>query len=207
MSSESGKPSKGLFIVLEGIDGSGKTTIAKALIQELEKRGYRTLYTFEPTDSDIVNIIKNKYGSLRDPFIDALAFALDRLIHIKTKIKPALENGFIVLADRYFYSSVAYQSASGAPIEWVFEVNRWAIKPDIAVYLDVDPKIALQRKTGSFTRFPEFEELGFLSKVREIYLTMVKQGLLVKVDAARSIEEVFEDVKHIVLEELRRRSL
>ncbi|MEM4913310.1 MAG: adenylyl-sulfate kinase, partial [Desulfurococcaceae archaeon] len=72
MSSESGKPSKGLFIVLEGIDGSGKTTIARALIQELEKRGYRTLYTFEPTDSDIVNIIKNKYGSLRDPFIDAL---------------------------------------------------------------------------------------------------------------------------------------
>lgn len=207
MSSKCGRTSKGLFIVFEGIDGAGKTTIAKALIQELEKHGYKTLYTYEPTDSDIVRIIKTKYGNLRDPYIDALTFALDRLLHIKMKVKPALEEGFIVISDRYFYSSVAYQSASGAPVEWVLEVNKWAIKPDIAIYLDVDPACALRRKAGISSRFPEFEELGFLIKVREVYLKLVELGLLVRVDAARPVEVVFEDVKRIVLEELRRKLL
>jgi len=90
--------------------------------------------------------MRTKYREYRDAYIDALTFALDRLLHIKLKIKPLLNQGYIVVSDRYFYSSVAYQSASGAPIEWVLEVNKWALKPDVAIYLDVDPVTGLNRK-------------------------------------------------------------
>lgn len=189
---------RGLFIVLEGIDGSGKTTISKLLVDSLVKRGYRILYTYEPTDSEIVTIVKNKYKEYRDPYIDALTFALDRLLHLKTKIIPALREGYIVLSDRYFYSSVAYQSASGAPFEWVLEANRWALKPDLAVYLDIEPEESIKRRKGLESRFPEFEEVELLRKVREFYLEMVRLGLLVKVDASRTIEEVYNDVERLV---------
>ncbi len=194
--------SRGVFLVLEGIDGAGKTTIAKMLIRDLEEKGCKVLYTYEPTDSEVVKLIKTSYSDLRDPYIDALTFALDRLLHIKTKVLPALEQGYVVISDRYFYSSVAYQSASGAPFEWVLEVNKWALKPDLAVYLDVDPTTALARKRGASTRFPEFENQEFLVRVREAYLKMVEMGLLVMVDASRGIDAVYADVKRLVFEKL-----
>jgi len=200
------KQNNGLFVVLEGIDGSGKTTIAKTLVEKLRSYGYKAEYTFEPTDSDIVELMRTKYREYRDAYIDALTFALDRLLHIKLKIKPLLNQGYIVVSDRYFYSSVAYQSASGAPIEWVLEVNKWALKPDVAIYLDVDPVTGLNRKTSQETRFPEFEKLEFTYRVREVYLELVRRGLLVMIDAKRSFEEVYRDVENHVLNALRAKS-
>lgn len=199
--------SRGFFVVLEGLDGAGKTTIAKMLVEDLEKQGYKVLYTYEPTDSDIVSIVKTKYKELRDPYVDALTFALDRLLHIKLKIKPALEEGCVVISDRYYYSSVAYQSAGGAPLEWVVEVNKYALQPDVAIYLDVPPEIAIERKRGAKSRFPEFEELSFLFKVRNVYLKLVEQGFLIKVDATRNLEEVYRTVKEIVEHKLRAKLL
>lgn len=193
---------RGFFIVLEGIDGSGKTTIASMLVRKLSELGYNVAYTYEPTDSEITMLIRTKYDELRDPYIDTLAFALDRLLHVKAEIRPLLEKGFVVVLDRYFYSSIAYQVACGAPMEWVVEVNRWAPKPDLAIYLDVEPEVALQRKARGSSRFPEFEELVFLRKVREIYLYMVSQGALVKVDASRDIVEVYKDIEKIVFKML-----
>ena len=199
--------SKGAFIVLEGIDGSGKTTVAKMLLEKLTNMGYSVAYTYEPTDSDIVTIVKTKYRDFRDPFIDALTFALDRLIHIKAEIKPLLERGFVVILDRYFYSSVAYQSASGAPPEWVMEVNKWTLKPDLAIYLDVEPEVALMRKKATKSRFAEFEELSLLRKAREVYLELVKLGLLTLVDASRRVNEVYQDVENLVVSTLWRKGL
>ncbi|MEM4904060.1 MAG: dTMP kinase [Desulfurococcaceae archaeon] len=196
----------GLFVVLEGSDGSGKTTVASMLVEKLSKLGYSVAYTYEPTDSEVVTLMKTKYRDLRDPYIDALTFALDRLLHVKITIKPLLEKGYVVVSDRYFYSSAAYQSACGAPLEWVLEVNAWALKPDIAVYLDVEPELALKRKLGSSSRFPEFEEVLLLRRVREAYLELVKRGLLIKVDASRSVEEVYSDVEGAVLGALRSRA-
>lgn len=200
----SGQGSKGLFIVLEGLDGSGKTTIARMLVRELENQGYKVVYTYEPTDSEVVKIVKSLYNDLRDPYVDALTFALDRLLHVKTVIKPALERGHIVVSDRYFYSSVAYQSAGGAPADWVLEVNKWALRPDLAVYLDVDPVTGLRRKAGAYSRFTEFENLNLLFKVREAYLKMVETGLLVMVNAERPVEEVFAEVYGLVRNALTR---
>lgn len=205
MSSE--QRNRGLFVVLEGLDGSGKTTIAWMLVKELEKEGHKVVYTYEPTDSEVVGVVKTRYNELRDAYVDALTFALDRLLHVKSVIKPSLERGYIVISDRYFYSSVAYQSAGGAPMEWVLEVNKWALRPDLAVYLDVDPIIGLKRKSGSHSRFSEFEELDLLFKVREAYLKMVSMGLLVMVNAERPIEEVFTEIYGLVKNALLHREL
>lgn len=189
---------KGFFIVLEGLDGAGKTTIALMLRDELSKAGIPVLYTYEPTDSEVVKAVKSTYNDLRDAYIDALAFALDRLIHLKMKVKPFLEKGGVVISDRYYYSSVAYQSASGAPFEWVMEVNRFALKPDVAIYLDVDPTAGLSRKTAVSSRFPEFEQRDFLERVRRAYLRMVEMGLLVYIDSSRPLETVYSDVKKAI---------
>ncbi|WP_440059920.1 dTMP kinase [Thermogladius sp. 4427co] len=200
------KNSRGLFIVLEGLDGSGKTSIARMIIENLSRAGIRAVYTYEPYDSLIVRAIKGEYAKYRDAYVDALAYALDRLIHWKTTIEPALREGAVVVCDRYFYSSVAYQTASGAPYEWVLEVNRYAPRPDIAVYLDVDPRLGLDRKKGLESRFPEYERLDFLYEVRKVYMRMVREGLLQLVDSNRGLHEVFNDVWRIIVGLLERTS-
>ena len=192
----------GLFVVLEGIDGSGKTTISKMLVDRLNGLGFKAEYTFEPTDSEIVEVVRGKYSEYRDAYVDALTFALDRLLHLKRKVIPLLRAGFIVVSDRYMYSSVAYQAASGAPIEWVLLVNKYALKPDVTIYLDVDPETGLRRKQFKTTRFPEFEVIDFARRVREVYLELVKRGLMISINAARPIEEVYRDVEAVVLNAL-----
>ena len=192
----------GLFVVLEGIDGSGKTTISKMLVDRLNGLGFKAEYTFEPTDSEIVEVVRGKYSEYRDAYVDALTFALDRLLHLKRKVIPLLRAGFIVVSDRYMYSSVAYQAASGAPIDWVLLVNKYALKPDVTIYLDVDPETGLRRKQFKTTRFPEFEVIDFARRVREVYLELVKRGLMISINAARPIEEVYRDVEAVVLNAL-----
>lgn len=195
----------GFFIVLEGLDGAGKTSIAYRLIDEFRSMGYEAIYTYEPYDSEYVKALKSKYGSFRDAYLDALTYAADRLIHYRGVIKPVLEKGGIVVCDRYYYSSVAYQSAQGAEPEWVLTINKYAPDPDVAIYLDVEPEIGLRRRRGLGTRFPEYEKLDFLIKVREYYLWMVERGLLRFVDANRVFEDVYRDVYGYVMGVFRRR--
>lgn len=195
---------KGRFIVLEGIDGAGKTTIANLLIKDLNALGLEAIYTYEPTESPIVKAVKSEYNSLRDAYIDALAFALDRLIHVKSLIIPMLERGVIVVSDRYFYSSAAYQSAMGAPFEWILELNKFALKPDLAFYLDIPPEIAIARRRGLQSRFPEFEEINFLSRVRDNYKRMVAEGWLIEVDATKDLQTVYSKIAFQVASALKR---
>ncbi len=185
---------RGLFIVLEGLDGAGKTSIAHHLIRDLEKVGFKAVYTYEPYDSEFVKALKTRYNEFRDAYLDALTYAADRLVHYRSVIKPALEKGLIVVCDRYYYSSVAYQAAQGADPEWVLTVNKYAPEPDIALYLDVDPETGLKRRKGLDTRFPEYEKLDFLEKVRRYYLWLVEKGLLELIDATRSFSEVYQNV-------------
>jgi len=193
---------RGFFIVVEGIDGAGKTVISQKLVEFLRSRGYEAVYTYEPFDSHYVFALKNYYSFLRDAYLDALTYAADRIVHLKTVILPHLARGSIVVCDRYYYSSVAYQTAQGAPMEWVLEVNKIMVEPDIAVYLDVDPVTALARKRGSTSRFPEYENETFLESVRRVYLELVNRGMLVMIDARRELEEVFNEVLSIVLSKL-----
>ncbi len=188
---------KGIFIVLEGIDGAGKTTMAKMLIKDLEDDGYKVVYTFEPWTSKFIESLK-ELGPLRNAYMEALVYAADRLLHIREVIEPAINSGYIVICDRYYYSSAAYQSAMGAPIDWILTINMFAIKPNIAIYLDIEPEIGIARKKGLSSRFPEYEDYAILKKVRDAYLEMVRRGLLVYVYAGRNIDEVYRDVKKIV---------
>ena len=189
---------KGLFIVLEGIDGAGKTTIAYKLVEYFRSRGYNTIYTYEPYTSLYVEVLKKNYNEFRDAYLDALTYAADRLIHLKTVIIPHLKKRGVVICDRYFYSSVAYQAAQGAPIDWIIEVNKYMLKPDLAIYLDVDPETGLQRRKRFKSRFPEYESLEFLRRVREVYIELVNKGFLVLVDARRDIDTVYHSVLQII---------
>lgn len=191
---------RGVFIVFEGIDGSGKSTHIKALAKELKGRGYNVIQTSEPSKDRIGNFIR-RYAERNDhrltPETEALLFAADRFEHVMTVVEPALKRGRIVISDRYLYSSLAYQGAGGLDLDWIREMNRFAPKPDLGILLDLLPEFSLQRVERRKT---VFEVSDYLRKVRNIYLRLVEEGELVKVDADKPRKAVQEEVFSLVNE-------
>ena len=195
---------KGMLICIEGIDASGKTTQAKLLVKNLNERGYEAVYTSEPTKGFFGQILRQKilYGNERVPaVVEALLFALDRLEHVEKEIKPALEKEKIVVSDRYLYSSIAYQGAAGLDPAWIEEINRWAIKPDLAIYLDVPAEVVIKRLKRKRS---VMETLENQRRVRKAYLRLVKEGMLLLVDGNRPIEEIEREILEIVMKRLRK---
>ncbi len=192
---------RGAFIVFEGIDGSGKSTHIRLLSRELRQQGYDVLETSEPSRGRIGMFIR-KYVERRErrlpTEVEALLFAADRFEHLKKIIEPALEKGRIVVSDRYLHSSLAYQGAEGTSLEWIREVNSFALKPDLCILLDVGPETGLGRMRRS--RRTVFEVFTFQQKVRNLYLQFAEQGELVKVSADRSVEEVQTEISALVHE-------
>ncbi|MCD6563825.1 MAG: dTMP kinase [Thermoproteales archaeon] len=190
---------KGIFIVFEGIDGSGTTSNSKLITAWLEKLGYPTIWTSEPTQSDIGMLIKKKLKTpTLDPHIDALLFAADRIWHIEKIIKPNLEKGYIVISDRYFESSIAYQGAQGVDIKWIQLINKNIISPDITIILDISPEKSLERIKNREIK-EKFESMDFLKKVREIYLERAKIKNYYIIDAEKEINYIQEKIKNIIL--------
>jgi len=191
---------KGFFVCIEGIDGCGKTTHARLLVENLRKLGYDAVYTTEPTEGKIGFFIKEylfKVGERYSSIVEALLFAADRVEHVEKEIKPALEQGKIVVSDRYVYSSLAYQSAAGLDLEWIKTLNKWIISPDLALLIDVPPEEALQRIRRKKSIM---ENLENQKKVQKVYQKFVEQGELIKIDGTRSVEEVAMEILNIVLE-------
>ncbi|MCD6278931.1 MAG: dTMP kinase [Desulfurococcales archaeon] len=181
---------RGYLIAIEGLDGSGKTTVAEYMVKVLSNAGYRVIYTYEPYHRVFIEIL-NSVGEQLGAFFEALVMAADRYYHIKDVIEPALNSGAIVITDRYFYSSLAYQGAKGADLGWIRELNKFIIPPDLAIYLDIDPRVGLQRKAGKPSRVEYLQSsLEVLKKAREIYLQMVKEGELIYVDASLTLVNV-----------------
>jgi dTMP kinase len=191
---------RGVFIVFEGIDGSGKSTHIKALADELRSQGNSVLTTSEPSKDRIGNFIR-RYAERNDsrltPETEALLFAADRFEHVKTVIEPALRRGRIVISDRYLYSSLAYQGAGGLEVDWIREMNRFAPKPDLGILLDILPEFSLQRVNRRKT---VFEDSDYLRKVRNIYLQLVEEGELVRIDADKPKKAVLMEVLSLVQE-------
>lgn len=189
---------RGVFIVFEGIDGSGKSTHIKALAEELRDRGYSVLQTSEPSRDRIGNFIR-RYAERNDsrltPETEALLFAADRFEHVKTVIEPTLRRGRIVISDRYLHSSLAYQGAGGLEVDWIREMNRFAPKPDLGILLDILPEFSLQRVNRRKT---VFEDSDYLRKVRNIYLKLVEEGELVRIDADKPKKAVQAEVFSLV---------
>lgn len=191
---------KGTLICIEGLDGSGKTTHARRLVRELQRRGFRVTYTTEPSSGEIGKFIRGHilHRKRRVPSaVEALLFAVDRVDHLERKVKPALQKGKIVVSDRYVYSSLAYQGATGLDINWIEEINRSAVPPDLAIYISVSPEMSIKRMKRR--KKSVMEQLQVQRKVQKVYQKLVKKGRLVSVDGNRSIDEVAKDILTIVL--------
>lgn len=181
---------KGVFICIEGLDGSGKSTQAKILTKKLSKT-YNALYTAEPSQGKIGKFMRKRlYEKTRMPTaVEALLFAADRIEHVQNLVAPALSEGKVVVSDRYIYSSLAYQGSAGLSLEWIEAINDNALKPDLCIFIDVEPKVVLERLKRKRS---VMENLETQEKVREIYLKYVEKGELVKVDGGKSKREVSE---------------
>ncbi len=190
---------KGVFICIEGLDGSGKTTQAKLLAQKLGK-SHNAVYTAEPSRGKIGRFIRNRclYGEKRlSSVVEALLFAADRVEHVETEVLPALHQGKLVVSDRYLYSSIAYQGATGLSIEWIEKINEHALQPDLAVFIDVDPETAMQRLKPNKS---VMENMETQQKVRKIYLEFVEKGVLTKINGDQPENEVARELYAVVME-------
>jgi len=190
-----------VLIAIEGIDGSGKTTVAEFLKNRLMEIGYEVILLKEPTDSPWGRKIKESYSSRLSPEEELELFLKDREYDAKENIIPALEKGMVVIMDRYYYSTIAYQGALGFDTEELRDRNeKIAPKPDLLIVLDLPPEKALKRvkKRGEPN---EFEKSEYLRKVREIFLSIPEA---VVVDADRETEEIKREVFEKVIEVLER---
>lgn len=197
---------QGIFIVIEGGDGTGKSTQIKLIEKYLKEKGLNVLSTREPggvsTAEKIREIILNEEI---DKVTEALLFASARREHLIKKVIPAMERGDIILCDRFLYSSLAYQGyARGLGIENVYEINKFAIDsvmPTLTILLELSPEKGIERiNTGRAEEINrlDLEGLDFHNKVNKGYSKVVEmypENKCVKINAAQTIENVFEDIK------------
>ncbi|MCL1983843.1 MAG: dTMP kinase [Methanomassiliicoccaceae archaeon] len=189
---------KGVFIVFEGIDGSGKSSCMAGVASELEK-DHNVAVTAEPTKSEIGMLIRSSPDVTAEA--EALLFAADRAQHTQ-QIKEWMEDGRIVLCDRYYASTLAYQSANlngrSADIRWLTDIHTGVIiRPDLTLLFDIDPEIGLER-IAPRGEVSKFERLEYLKEVRKNYLVIAEKDRFKVMDASRTKEEVLvETMKHI----------
>jgi len=194
---------RGAFIVIEGLDGSGKTTQARLLVKKLQ-RSHNAVYTTEPSVGKIGSFIRERclYGEKRlDSAVEALLFAADRVEHIQNEVVPALNEGKLVVSDRYVYSSLAYQGSAGLNIDWINVINKHALKPDLAIFINVTPEIVLERLNRKKSIM---ENLETQRAVRQLYLKFVGKGELVSTDGDLPVAELSDALIARVLKFLER---
>ena len=193
-----------MYIVLEGIDGAGKSTQTELLNDWLIGKGYATKKIVEPTTSDIGKVIRKELlnpESTNDINQQRLTllFAADRLT-LKREILDAKDSkDIIIISDRSFYSSICYQNNSSVDKDWIYEVNLHTPRPDLTILLDLDEKEAITR----CDREEAFENIQFLEKTRKNYLDLLEiEDNIVIVDAKDSLNDVQEKIRKIVQEKL-----
>jgi dTMP kinase len=205
--------SKGLFITVEGCEGAGKSSIITLANGYLSDLGHQVITSREPGGIEIAEqiraVILDKQNTRMDGRTEALLYAAARRQHLVEKIIPALNEGKVVICDRFIDSSLAYQGyARGLGIDEVLSINRFAIDqmlPDLTIYLDVDPETGLKRihsHEGREINRLDLEALAFHEKVREGYLKLTKlfPERIVTIDANSEMAVVFERVKAEIAE-------
>ena len=193
---------KNYFIAFEGIDGSGKSTQVKLLTQYLTNKGHKVYATCEPTDSPIGKMIRDIFNHRMegDHKVIAALFAADRLNHLLNStdgILKKLDEGYTVITDRYYFSSYAYHSVHDIEMDWVIQANALSaelLKPDLNIYIEMDPQVSMKRLTSGRTHIEIYETLENLVKVKEKYELAFEKlkdsENIFKVNGNRTPEEV-----------------
>ena len=201
---------KGRFITFEGGDGAGKTTLIEAIFDELEARGLKVLKTRAPGGTPVGEkiraIVLNKGELSFGNRCELLLFLADRAQHVEEVILPALARGEIVLCDRFNDSTLVYQGiARGLGIDKVLPICLFAsqnLKPNLTLYLDLDPRLALERlhKSSSGKDRIESEDLHFHEKIRSAFQKIAKAEpeRVHLLDASRSPEEVYRQAMRLI---------
>ncbi len=192
-----------MFITFEGIDGVGKSTQLDLLEKFLIAQGKEVVRTLEPGGTElgqeIRHLLLHRKGDV-SPRAEALLYAADRAHHVATKIRPALSAGKVVLSDRYFDSSVAYQGAARElDIEEVKQISLWAVDhllPDLTVLLDLPADQAIARRSSKGTEPDrlESEQLEFFERARSEYLKMAIEPRFLVIDATDSVDQIHQQV-------------
>jgi len=206
----------GLLIAFEGIDGTGKTTIAKILKEKFDAYGYETVIFKEPTnETNAGKKIRDSYNKKRVSLEKELRwFIEDREWDVTHNIIPALEANKLVLLDRYYFSTACYQGARKKG-DWqsILEINRAKFpEPDLTIIIDLYPEIALERITESRKKSNSFEDLEYLTAVHALFLQIYnldKIGNFLLIDGTKSIEEIAlvisEEIVELIEEKIQKR--
>lgn len=199
----------GVFITFEGGDGAGKSTQARMLTEWLNSCGHEAIATEEPGGTKLGAALREivLFGEDINPRAEALIYAADRSHHIATVVQPALDAGKVVVSDRYFDSSVAYQGVGrGLGAEWIEQINLWGandLRPDITILLDLDPASLPDRISRELDRL---ERAGheFHAKTRQAFLdrAAAEPQRFTRIDASGSIAQVAAHVQRVVSEKL-----
>jgi dTMP kinase len=200
----------GKFITFEGPEGSGKTSVIKAVKEYLSNEGYDILTTREPGGIKIAekirDIILDKENTEMNAHTEALLFAASRSQHFSEKIIPALQEGKIILCDRFIDSSLAYQGhARELGIDEVYQINKFAIgehMPDLTIFIDVPPEVGLNRVFSNTRKIDrlDLETIEFHQKVYQGYMILANKFVdrFVVVDGTNPVETVIEDTIQII---------
>jgi dTMP kinase len=201
---ESGEREGCSFITAEGIDGCGKTTIAKFICEWLRSKSIDVVYTVEPTMTWIGDSVKRGFSEGVNPFTEAHLFMADRAHHT-LQIEEWISEGKVVVSDRYIDSTLAYQGASllaaglQNAVEWLKTASTpYVLVPDVTFLLQIDPVVAMQRISNRSSR-TKFEEAGYLADVDRVYRSLSEtEGRFRMVDASQTLDAVKRDVVRIL---------
>jgi len=199
---------RGLLIVLEGIDGAGTTTQTRRLADALTARGYQVHATREPSDGPVGKLLRQiltgAHGGM-DQTTLSLLFAADRADHLQREVEPALARGQVVVSDRWYHSSLAYQG-TGEERLWIAELNRRARRPDLTIFLEVRPEEAARRRVGDNRTEEIFDHLSTQRRVAEGYrsvIEMLRETERIEVlDGERPLAEVSAAITALVTDTL-----
>ena len=190
------------LIVLEGLDGAGTTTQARRLADALAARGRTAHVTREPSDGPIGRLIREMLtgghalpgGAKLDQATFSLLFAADRVDHLQREVEPALAAGSIVISDRWYHSSLAYQG-TGAARAWIRTLNQRARTPDLTIFLRVRAEVAAERRVAAGRAQELFEDLAMQTRVAagydEVLADLAAEGEAIAIlDGERTLDEV-----------------
>ncbi len=190
-----------MLVTLEGLDGSGKTTVVRAL-RDADVLADAT-FTREPTESWYGDAVARSIADAdADPLAELFLYTADHAAHLASTIQPALDRGEIVVSDRYADSRYAYQGATLAerfadPVAFVKDIHQpWTRPPDLTIYLDVDPDTAATRSGGE----TKFEQSGYLARVRDNYERLIadEPDRFVRIDATTDADVVVREAREAI---------